>query len=181
MVKSFSQNFIKYHGCGVYFIDGTLLLDGKHRGVYHKKRFFPLTQPFWKRPEDVIDKVETRSLLQKKKVFFENIKNKQFKYVRTKGIKNRSLISSYSESDKYTDNESTDNESIDSESSGCFETALIGSSDNDSEQTDFEQTVLPDEIKSSLKNMIKETIADKIESCLLEIENEIENKNKDKM
>ena len=76
MLKSFSQNFIKYHGCRVYFIDGTLLLDGKHRGVHHKKRFLPLTQPFWKRPEDVIDKVGTRSLLQKKKVFFENIKNK---------------------------------------------------------------------------------------------------------
>ena len=176
MVKSFSQNFVKYHGCGVYFMDGTLLLDGKHCGIHHKKCFLPVTQPFWKRPEDVINKVETRSQLQKKKVFFENIKNKYFKYVRTKGIKNRSLLSSYSKSDEYTDDESAD-----SESSGCFETALIGSSDNDSEQTDSEQTVLPDEIKSSLKNMIKETIADKIESNLLEIENEIENKNKDKM
>ena len=63
MVKSFSQNFVKYRGCGVYFIDGTLLLDGKHCGVHHKKCFFPLTQPFWKRPEDVINKVETRSQL----------------------------------------------------------------------------------------------------------------------
>ena len=181
MVKSFSQDFVKYHGCGVYFIDGTLLLDGNHRGVHHKKCFLPVTQPFWKRPEDVINKVETRSQLQKKKVFFENIKNKYFKYVRTKGIKNRSLLSSYSESDEYTDDESTDNKSIDSESSRCFETALIGSSDNDSEQTGSEQTVLPDEIKSSLKNMIKESIADKIESNLLEIENEIKNKNKDNM
>ena len=170
MVKSFSQNFVKCHGCGVYFIDGTLLLDGKHCGVHHKKCFFPLTQPFWKRPEDVINKVETRSQLQKKKVFFENIKNKYFKYVRTKGIKNRSLLSSYSESDKYANDESTD-----SESSGYFEAALIGSWDNDSEKTDSEQTVLPDEIKSSLKNMIKETLADKIESNLLEIENKIEN------
>ena len=137
------------------------------------KCFLPVTQPFWKRPEDVINKVETRSQLQKKKVFFENIKNKYFKYVRTKRIKNRSLLSSCSESGEYTEDEFTD-----SESSGCFETALIGSSDNDSEQTDSEQTVLPDEIKSSLKNMIKETIADKIESTLLEIKNEIENKNK---
>ena len=176
MVKSFSQNFVKYRGCGVYFIDGTLLLDGKHCGVHHKKCFFPLTQPFWKRPEDVINKVETRSQLQKKKVFFENTKNEFFKYVRTKGIKNRSLLSSYSKSGEYTDDES-----IDSESSRCFETVSMGSSDNDSEQTDSEQTVLPDEIKSSLKNMIKESIADKIESNLLEIENEIKNKNKDNM
>ena len=36
MVKSFSQNFVKYHKCGVYFMDGTLLLDGKLRGVHHK-------------------------------------------------------------------------------------------------------------------------------------------------
>ena len=176
MVKSFSQNFVKYHGCGVYFMDGTLLLDGKHRSVYHKECFLPVTQPFWKRSEDIINKVETRSQLQKKKVFFENIKNKYFKYVRTKVIKNLSLLSSYSESDDYTDEESTD-----SESSGCFEIALIGSSDNDSEKTGSEEIVLPDEIKSSRKNMIKETIADKIDSNLLEIENEIGNKNKDNM
>ena len=157
-------------------MDGTLLLDGKHCGVHHRKCFLLVTQPFWKWPEDVVNKVETRSQLQKKKVFFENIKNKYFNYGRTKGIKNQSLLSSYSESDEYTDDESTD-----SESSGCFKTALIGSSDNDSEQTDSEQTVLPDEIKLSLKNVIKETIADKAESNLLEIENEIENKNKDKM
>ena len=131
MVKLFSQNFVKYHGCGVYFMDVTLLLDGKYHGVYHKKCFLPVTQPFWKLPEDVINKVETRSQLQKKKVFFENIKSKYFKYVRTKAIKNGSLLSPYSESDEYTDYES-----IDSESSRCFETASIGSSDNDSEQTD---------------------------------------------
>ena len=150
--------------------------DGKHRGVHHKKRFLPVTQTFWKTPEDVINKFETRSKIQKKKVFFENIKNKYFKYGRTKAIKNPSLLISYSKSDEYTDDEFTD-----SESSGCFETALIGSSDNDSEQTGSEQIVLQDEIKSSLKNMIKETIADKTESNLLEIENEIGNKNKDNM
>ena len=154
---------------------GTWLLDAKHCGFHHRKCFLPVTQPFCKRPEDVINKVETRSQLQKKKVFFENIKNKYFKYVRTKGIKNRSLLSSYSKSVEYTDDESAD-----SESSGCFETALIGSSDNDFKQTDSEQTVSPDEIKSSLKN-IKESIADKIKSNLLEIENEIKNKNKDNM
>ena len=82
----------------------------------------------------------------RKKVYFENIKKKSFKYVRTKGIKNRSLLSSYSKSDEHTDDDFTD-----SESSGCFETALICFSDNDSEQTDSEQTVLTDETKSSLK------------------------------
>ena len=46
MVKSFSQNFVKYHGCRVYFMDGTLLFDGKHRGVHQKKCFLPVTQPF---------------------------------------------------------------------------------------------------------------------------------------
>ena len=70
MVKSFSQNFVKYHACGVYFMDGTLLLDGKHCGVHHRKCFVPVTQPFWKRPGDVINKVETTSRLQKKKIIF---------------------------------------------------------------------------------------------------------------
>ena len=176
MVKSFSQHFVKQLACWVYFMDGTLLLDGKHCGVCHGKCFLPVTQPFWKTPEDVINKDETRSQLQKKKIFLENIKNNYFNYVRTKGIKNRSLLSSYSDPDEYRDDESTDRES-----SGCFETVLIGSSGKDSELTDSWQTVLPDEIKPSLKNMIKEIIADKIESNLLKIENEIENKNKDKM
>ena len=71
MGKTFSQNFAKYHGCGVSFMDGTLLLDEKHCGVHHKKCFFPATQPFWKRPEDVINKVKTRSQLQKKKYFLK--------------------------------------------------------------------------------------------------------------
>ena len=30
-------------------MDGTFLLDGKHRGVHYKKRCFPVTQPFWKK------------------------------------------------------------------------------------------------------------------------------------
>ena len=67
MVKSFSQDFVKYHVCGVYFMDGTSLLDGKHCGVYHRKCFLPVTQRFWKRLADVINKLETRAQLQKKK------------------------------------------------------------------------------------------------------------------
>ena len=46
MIESFSQDFVKYHGCGVNFMDGTLLLDGKHCSVHHKKCFCPVTQPF---------------------------------------------------------------------------------------------------------------------------------------
>ena len=137
---------------------------------------YQLHNHFGKDLKTLLIKLKQDHNFKRKKVFFENVKNKYFKYVRTKGIKNRSLLNSYSESDEYTDDES-----IDSESSGCFGTALIVSSDNDSEQIDSEQTVLLDETKPSLKNMIKETIADKIESNLLETENEIENKNKDKM
>ena len=38
IVESFSQNFVKYNSCGVYFMDGTLLLDGKRCGVHHKQQ-----------------------------------------------------------------------------------------------------------------------------------------------
>ena len=69
MIESFSQDFVKYHGCGANFMDGTLLLDGKHRSVHHKKCFCPVTQPFWKKLEDVINIVERRSQLQKKSFF----------------------------------------------------------------------------------------------------------------
>ena len=104
-------------------MDGTLLLDGKHRSVHHKKCFCPVTQPFWKKLEDVINIVERRSQLQKKSFFWKY--QKQILYVfKTKQIKNRSLLSSCSESDESTDSES---ESADNESGRLFETPLIGS------------------------------------------------------
>ena len=65
-------------------MDGTLLLDVKHRGVHHKKCFPTVTWPFWKEPENLVNRVEARSQLQEKKVFFEKIKNKYFKYLLTK-------------------------------------------------------------------------------------------------
>ena len=86
MVKSFCQNFVKYHGCGVYFMDGTLLLDVKHHGVHHKKCFSSVTRSFWKEPENLVNRVETRSQLREKKVFFEKIKSKYFKYLLTKKL-----------------------------------------------------------------------------------------------
>ena len=45
------------------FYGWNFMLDGKHHGIHHKKCFLRVTQPFWKRPEDVINKVETRSQL----------------------------------------------------------------------------------------------------------------------
>ena len=71
MVKSFSQIFVKYHGCGVYFMGGTLLFDRKHRGVHHKKCFLPVTKPFWKRPEDILIKLKQDHNYKRKKYFLK--------------------------------------------------------------------------------------------------------------
>ena len=67
-------------------MDGTLLLDVKHRGVHHKKCFSSVTRSFWKEPENLVNRVETRSQLREKKVFFEKIKSKYFKYLLTKKL-----------------------------------------------------------------------------------------------
>ena len=46
---------VKYHACGSCFANGTLPLISRMGGCYK-----PTTYPFWKEPEDVINRVSTR-------------------------------------------------------------------------------------------------------------------------
>ena len=51
-----SQTFVFYHGCGKNYIDGTREIVPKNR-----KCIRPTYYPFWKKPIDVRNRVETRA------------------------------------------------------------------------------------------------------------------------
>lgn len=76
MDKSFSQNFVQYHGCGYFYQDGTLPILN-----INEKCIKPTTNPFWKKTNDVINKVETRSLLKKNNFFEKSYVKRYFKYI----------------------------------------------------------------------------------------------------
>ena len=51
-----SQTFVVYHGCGNGYLDGTRKIVPKNR-----KCIRPTYYPFWKKPIDVCNRVETRA------------------------------------------------------------------------------------------------------------------------
>ena len=51
-----SQTFVVYHGCGNGYLDGTRKIVPKNR-----KCIRPTYYPFWKKPIDVRNRVETRA------------------------------------------------------------------------------------------------------------------------
>ena len=52
---------VKYNSCGTCYADGTLQLISRNGGCYK-----PTTYPFWKEPEDVINRVSTRQQLKQR-------------------------------------------------------------------------------------------------------------------
>ena len=56
----FSQTFVAYHGCGNSYQDDTNKIDHKNRCTMKTHN------PFWKKPIDVRDRVETRAQLKMK-------------------------------------------------------------------------------------------------------------------
>ena len=57
-IVNFSQRFVVYHGCGNSYQYGTRRIISKNRTC-----IAPTYHPFWKRPIDVHNKVETRAQL----------------------------------------------------------------------------------------------------------------------
>ena len=57
----FSQTFVAYHGCGNYYQDSTNKIIPKNR-----KCAMQTYNPFWKKPIDVCNRVETRAQLKTK-------------------------------------------------------------------------------------------------------------------
>ena len=56
-----SQTFVTYHGCGNGFYDGTRKILQKNRNYIR-----PTYYPSWKKPVDVLNKVETKGQLKSK-------------------------------------------------------------------------------------------------------------------
>ena len=52
-----------YHGCSAVYKDGTRMLTGKGKDCVLSTNYH-----FWKLPEDIESKIETRSMLKRKKI-----------------------------------------------------------------------------------------------------------------
>ena len=103
MVKNFSQEFVVYHGCGAWYHDGTNKIESKNRNCVH-----PPYEPFWKKPNDVRNKVETKAQLKLKSVEKNEYLRRYFRLINAFD-KNKGYFSSDYDS---TDDESMDDESI---------------------------------------------------------------------
>ena len=117
MVKPFFQDFVKHHNCGTCFMDGTLLLEGKPWKCTN-----PTTNPFWKEPIDVINKVETRSQLKHMKVAGHRYMKKYYDHIKRIKEDKRKL---------------EELSSTDDESGNEFEYPLHDPSDDHSEHEDL--------------------------------------------
>ena len=106
MVKKFSQNFIVYHGCGSCYYDGTNRIVAKNRRCIN-----PTYKPFWKKTNDVCNKVETRAQLKLKSIVTESYIKTYLKFINE--FNKKGYFSSENES---TDDESTDDEWINEKS-----------------------------------------------------------------
>ena len=98
MVKIFSQKFVLYHGCGAWHHDGT------NRILYkNKKCIRPTSEPFWKKTNDVRNRVETRAQLKLKSIVTNDYIRRYFRFI-DMFDKNKGYFSA--------DYDSADNESI---------------------------------------------------------------------
>ena len=102
MVKSFPRKFVVYHSCGTCYHDGTNKIVSKNQ-----KFIRPTYEPFWKKPKDVRNKVETRALSKLKSFLKNEYARRYFRFINAID-KNKGYFSS--------DYHSTDDESMDDES-----------------------------------------------------------------
>ena len=75
-IVNFSQRFVVYHGCSNSYQDGTRKIISKNR-----KCIAPTYHPFWKRPIDVHNKVETRAQLTVKTKATRNYQKRYMRFV----------------------------------------------------------------------------------------------------
>ena len=132
MVKTFSQKFVLYHGCGAWYHDGT-------NKIVIKNSIQPTYEPYWKKPNDVCNKVETRAQLKLK----STVKND---YIRTyyNFYTKFQKQEYFSSDDKSADDESSNNDSIHKESYNEPKT------DNNTSNTG-ENLVMGESIASTIK------------------------------
>ena len=73
---NFSQRFVVYHGCGNSYLDGTRKMVPRNR-----KCIAPTYCPFWKKPINARNKVETRAQLKVKTKATRNYQKRYMQFV----------------------------------------------------------------------------------------------------
>ena len=78
-MNNLSQTFVKFHGCGYSYLDGTNMLIESG-----KKCSLATNDPFWKQPIDTRNKIakSTRNQLKTKAKASTNYMKKYFKFVK---------------------------------------------------------------------------------------------------
>ena len=76
MLQNFSQKFVVYHSCGAWYHNGTNKIVSKNR-----KCIRPTYETFWKKPNDVRNKVETRPQLKLKSVVKNEYGRRYFRFI----------------------------------------------------------------------------------------------------
>ena len=104
----FSQTFVAYHGCGNYYQDSTNKIIPKNR-----KCAMQPYNPFWKKPIDVCNRVETRAQLKTKTKVSSEFQLRYQKWVNLYSKDNFTSSGFDSDSDSDPDsNIKADNESL---------------------------------------------------------------------
>ena len=104
----FSQTFVAYHGCGNYYQDSTNKIIPKNR-----KCAMQTYNPFWKKPIDVCNRVETRAQLKTKTKASSEFQLRYQKWVNLYSKDNFTSSGFDSDSDSDPDsNINSDNESL---------------------------------------------------------------------
>ena len=104
----FSQTFVAYHGCGNYYQDSTNKIIPKNR-----KCAMQTYNPFWKKPIDVCNRVETRAQLKTKTKASSEFQLRYQKWVNLYSKDNFTSSGFDSDSDSDPDsNIKADNESL---------------------------------------------------------------------
>ena len=135
---NFSQTFVVYHGCGNGYIDGTRKIVPKNR-----RCIAPTYYPFWKRPIDVRNKVETRAQL---KVKTKATRNYQKRYMQFVDVFSKDSFSS--------DDSSSYEKSL---ANNASNTGQNLSSDDETENTG-ENLVIDENTDTTQTNLISDTL-----------------------
>ena len=99
-IKNLQNNFIKFHGCGLYRKDGTNILCTKKRPCLK-----PINNCFWMKSKDTTNKIRTRNKELNDEILMSNsLKNEYFQklYIMKSRQYYSSDESSYSDSDSDT-------------------------------------------------------------------------------
>ena len=96
-ISKIENDFIKFHGCGIYRRDGTKVLVTKKRPCN-----FPIKQCFWMKPSDIKSKIRTRNSELNDLVCFKTNLKTQYK---NESKSNHEYYSTEEESNTDSDNQ----------------------------------------------------------------------------